>query len=96
LSSTLFQFSSIKRKHDRSQQIIHEFTNDIIKRKIIELNKSGSENVINTDHDDNEDIGQKTITLTEILLENSHEISHDQMRDELVTLMIGKYLYIYI
>ncbi|XP_026805956.1 cytochrome P450 4C1-like [Rhopalosiphum maidis] len=89
LSSTLFQFSSIKRKHDRSQQIIHEFTNDIIKRKIIELNKSGSENVMNTDHNDYEDIGQKTITLTEILLENSHEMSHDQMRDELVTLMIG-------
>nr|QRY28565.1 cytochrome P450 CYP4CH2v2 [Sitobion avenae] len=87
LSSTLFQFSSIKRKHDRSQKIINEFTDEIIKTKIVELNNSGSENDVNADDDD---IGRNTMTLTKIFLENSHEnMTLEQIRDELVTVMIG-------
>jgi len=88
----LFQFSSIKKKHDRSQKIINEFTDEIIKTKIVELNNSGSENGVNADDDD---IGQNTKTLTQIFLENSHEnMTLEQIRDELVTVMIGEYLYI--
>ncbi|XP_025192993.1 cytochrome P450 4C1 isoform X5 [Melanaphis sacchari] len=89
LSSTLFQFSSVKKKHDRSQTIIYEFTDEIIKAKIVELNKSGSKNDMNKDFDDNKDIGRNTETLTKIFLENSHEMSLEQIRDELVTVMIG-------
>lgn len=91
LSSTLFQFSSIKRKHDRSQKIINEFTDEIIRTKIVELDKSGSKNDVNSNDDDNE---RNTETLTKIFLENSHEnMSLEQIRDELVTVMIGEYLY---
>ncbi|XP_022172371.1 cytochrome P450 4C1-like isoform X2 [Myzus persicae] len=87
LSSTLFQFSSIKRKHDRSQKIINEFTDEIIRTKIVELDKSGSKNDVNSNDDENE---RNTETLTKIFLENSHEnMSLEQIRDELVTVMIG-------
>jgi len=91
LSSTLFQFSSIKRKHDHSQEIINQFTDEIIKKNILEVNELRSENGVNPD---DEDIGRTTKTLTEIFLENSHDnMSLEQIRDELVTVMIGEYLY---
>lgn len=36
-------------------------------------------------------IFRKTKTVIEILLGHYHEISHEQIRDELVTIMIGKF-----
>jgi len=39
---------------------------------------------------DDDDICRKTKTVIEILLGNYHEMSHEQIRDELVTIMIGK------
>lgn len=40
---------------------------------------------------DDDDICRKTKTVIEILLGNYHEMSHEQIRDELVTIMIGEY-----
>jgi len=57
----------------------------------MEINESRSENSVNQDDDDN---GRSMVNLTQIFLENSHEnISLEQIRDELVTVMIGEYLY---
>lgn len=55
---------------------------------------ANNEKKVETDDDDN---CRKTKTVIEILLGNYHEMSHEQIRDELVTIMIGKYkIYIYI
>lgn len=81
----------MKRKHDQSQKIINKFTDEIISQKIYELNE-------NSDDDKklpavDEDIcSRKTKTFIEILLGNYHEMSHEQIRDELATIMIGKYI----
>lgn len=94
MSKTLFQLSTVKQKHDRSQKIIYEFTDEIINKKLDELNQSAN-NKKKVETGD-EDICRKTKTVIEILLENYHEMSHEQIRDELVTIMIGKYKNIYI
>jgi len=49
---------------------------------------SNNEKKVETDDDD---ICRKTKTVIEILLGNYHEMSHEQIRDELVTIMIGEY-----
>jgi len=43
---------------------------------------------------EDEEICRKTKTVIEILIGNYHEMSHEQIRDELVTIMIGKYIKI--
>ncbi|XP_001948141.4 cytochrome P450 4C1-like [Acyrthosiphon pisum] len=87
LSKTLFQLSSVKKKHDQSQKIINEFTDEIIKKKLDELNQNANnKNKVETD---DEDVCRKTKTVIDILLENYHEMSHEQIRDELGTIMIG-------
>jgi len=95
LSKTLFQFSSVSKKHDQSQKIINEFTDEIINNKIAELNRidANREKKVKThvDDDDN-DTFRKTKTVIEILLGHYYEMSHAQIRDELVTIMIGKYI----
>jgi len=94
LSKTLFQLSSVKQKHDQSQKIINEFTDEIINKKLDELNRNAiNKNKVETG---DEDVCRKTKTVIEILLGNYHEMSHEQIRDELVTIMIGKYENIYI
>lgn len=53
-----------------------------------ELNRKNDDNLIKgTTNDGN--IGQKTVI--EILLENFHGMSDNQIRDEIVTIMIGDY-----
>jgi len=89
LSKTLFRLSSVNQKHDQSQKIINDFTDEIINKKLDELNQNANnEKKVETD---DEDICRKTKTVIEILLGNYHEMSHEQIRDELVTIMIGKY-----
>ncbi|XP_026809782.1 cytochrome P450 4C1-like isoform X1 [Rhopalosiphum maidis] len=87
LSKTLFRLSSVNKKHDQSQKIINDFTDEIINKKLDELNQNANnEKKVETD---DEDISRKTKTVIEILLGNYHEMSHEQIRDELVTIMIG-------
>ncbi|KAF0767926.1 cytochrome P450 4C1-like [Aphis craccivora] len=88
LNNTLFRFSSVKRKHDRSQKIINEFTNEIIKKKIIEFTQNINNSVIKIEKDD-ENVCRKPKTVLEILLGSSHKMNHEQIRDEIVTIMIG-------
>lgn len=91
MSKTLFRLSSVKRQHDECQKIINEFTDEIIKAKIEELNENNAGDEKTVENDDEDDIGRKTKTVIEILIENYHEMSHAQIRDEIVTIMIGKY-----
>lgn len=90
LSEIIFSLSSLKKKHDRSQQIINEFTDEIIMNKFNELNQNViDEKIVHTDVDN---FDRKTKTVIEILLESPHGIlTHEQIRDELITIMIGKY-----
>lgn len=89
MNKTLFRLSSVHQKHNHSQEIINEFTDEIIKEKIDELNKNSNNDKKVELGDD--DVCRKMKTVIEILLENYHEMSHNQIRDELVTIMIGKY-----
>lgn len=80
----------MKREHDRSQKIINKLTDEIIKQKIIEL----TQNINNSEKNiegDNEDYCSKSKTVLEILLGSSHKMDYEQIRDEIVTIMIGKY-----
>lgn len=95
MSKTLFRLSSVKKQHDDSQKIINEFTDEIIKAKIEELNKNADDEKM-VENNDEDDICRKTKTVIEILIENYHEMSHAQIRDELVTIMIGKYVQLYL
>ncbi|XP_025418931.1 cytochrome P450 4C1-like isoform X2 [Sipha flava] len=87
LSKTLFRLSTVKYQHDRSQKIINEFTDDIIKKKINELKQNNDDEKKPTW--DSEDVSRKTKTFIEVLLGNYHNMSHEQIRDELITIMIG-------
>lgn len=80
----------MKREHDRSQKIINKLTDEIIKQKIIELSQNINSSEKTTERD-NEDCCQKSKTVLEILLGSSHKMDHEQIRDEIVTVMIGKY-----
>ncbi|XP_025192988.1 cytochrome P450 4C1 isoform X3 [Melanaphis sacchari] len=88
LNNTLFRFSSVKRKHDQSQKIINEFTDEIIKKKIIEFTQKIDNIDIKIEKED-EDCCPKPKTVLEILLRSSHKMDHKQIRDEIVTVMIG-------
>lgn len=95
LSKTLFKFSSICKKHDRSHKIINEFADEIINKRIAELNLNDGDDdrktVAEDDDDDDDGHCRRSKSLIEILLGNHHEMSHEQIRDELITVMIGKY-----
>lgn len=94
LSKTLFQFSSFKHKHDRSQKIINEFIDDIISKKINELGVQT--NKVNHEECDKDIIVRRPKSFIEILFENYHGMTHKQIRDEIVTIMIGKlFMYFY-
>lgn len=93
MSKTLFKLSTFSQKHNQSQRIINEFTDEIINAKFAELNQNtdgGNKRKIETD---DKNIGRKMKTVIEILLENYHGMSHKQIREELITIMIGKYIY---
>lgn len=80
----------MKRKHDRSQEIINSFVDDMIKKKLNEFNQNAStKDKMNTDVDC--ETYSKHHTFMDILLENSHEMSLKQIRQEIVTIMIGMY-----
>lgn len=77
------------RVHSRCQKAIYDFTDEIIKKKAIELNQNAHNEKRSEEEDDG--IFQRPKTVIEILLGNQHKMSHEQIRDELVTIMIGKY-----
>ncbi|VVC25919.1 Cytochrome P450,Cytochrome P450, E-class, group IV [Cinara cedri] len=89
LSKTLFKWSKVSQKHDQSQQIINEFTDEIINEKFSKLNQNTEGNHKRNLETDDEVIGRKMKTVIEILLENYHGMSHKQIREELITIMIG-------
>ncbi|XP_050436889.1 cytochrome P450 4c21-like isoform X2 [Adelges cooleyi] len=85
LNNSLFQLSSFKRKHDISQSKIYNFTEDLIQKKNTEL-----KNNTNSQGEHNEEcIGLKSKSLIETLLENEHQMPLKQIRDEIITIMIG-------
>lgn len=86
----MFRFSRVKREHDKSQQIINSISNEIIQKKLIEINENESCRNQREIDDDDDAIRSKKNTVIEILLRNHHEISHEQIRDEVITVMIGK------
>lgn len=90
MSNTLYYFSSIKRKHDRSRKIINEYVEEIIKSKLIELSKNDKPYELNMETND-EAFDQKKPTIIEILLQHAHYMSHEQIRGEVVTILLGKY-----
>ncbi|XP_050429236.1 cytochrome P450 4C1-like isoform X2 [Adelges cooleyi] len=85
LRTSLFHLSSFKRKHDVSQRKIYDFTKDLIEKKHAELKS----NVNNQGEHNEESIGFKPKSLIEILLENGHLMSFNQIRDEIITVMFG-------
>lgn len=77
----------MKKEHDRRQEIINRFVDDMIKKKIIEFKQNTStEDKMNTNDDE---MYFKKNTVMEILIENYYEMSHEQIRDEVITIMIG-------
>lgn len=96
LNKTLFRLSTVQHKHNQSQKIINEFTDEIISTKIAELKR----NIVscageNPEKEDDDDVGRKTRTVIEILLGNHHAMSHEQIRDEIVTIMIGTLFFLF-
>ncbi|VVC29239.1 Hypothetical protein CINCED_3A013937 [Cinara cedri] len=89
LNKTVFRLSSVQHKHYQCQQIINQFTDEIINTKIDELNRSIISCEGEKNETEDEDFGRKTRTVIEILLGNHHAMSHEQIRDEIVTIMIG-------
>lgn len=64
-----------------------EFVDEIIKSKFVELNQIENSVQIITD---DENVYQTPKTILEILLQNSDEISLKQIRNEIVTIIVGK------
>lgn len=71
-------------------KVLHDFTDEIISTKIAELkrNEIYMENVSDTTTD-NDNFCRKPKTIIEVLLEHSHEMPHEQLRDELFTIISG-------
>lgn len=88
MNNVLFHFSSVKRNYDRCVKCVIEFVDEIIKSKIVQLNRTGNLVQVNTDDGD---VYQTPKTILEILLQHSHEMSLKQLRDEIITIIIGKY-----
>lgn len=86
MSKTLFQFSSVYRKHNKCQKIVNEMISDIIKKKMNEIIQNvDDKKTLDTDNY----MCRKAKPVIEILLEHHHEMSYEQIRDEIVTIMIG-------
>ncbi|XP_050545533.1 cytochrome P450 4c21-like isoform X2 [Daktulosphaira vitifoliae] len=83
LNKTLFKMSSVKQKHDKSQRIIFDFIDNLLKKKQAEMNEKKN----NYDLENVNDC-KKTKTLIEILLENEN-MKHTQIRQEAITVIIG-------
>ncbi|XP_050434190.1 cytochrome P450 4V2-like [Adelges cooleyi] len=85
LISSLFSLSSKKHEQRNSQHLMHKFVNGVIQKKKVETNEK-AKTMINGCRD--EDCSyQKVKSLIEILLANEHQISHEEMRDELITII---------
>ncbi|XP_050426995.1 cytochrome P450 4C1-like [Adelges cooleyi] len=85
LNKSIFQLSSLKRKHDISQLKIYNFIDDLVQRKITGLKN----NINNLEEHNEESIGLKSKSFIEIMLENGHQMTFNQLRDEIITVMIG-------
>lgn len=88
LNDTLFHLSPLKRDNDRCVKFIAEFVDEIIKSKIVELNHTQKSANLSID---DENVHQMPKTVLEILLQHSHEMSYKQIRNEIVTIITGKY-----
>lgn len=88
MNNSLFHFSSIKRDYERCVKFIVEFVDEIIKSKFEELDDIGNSAQVNTDGGN---VYQTPKTILEILLQSSHEMSLKQIRDEIFTIISGKY-----
>ncbi|XP_050444443.1 cytochrome P450 4C1-like [Adelges cooleyi] len=84
-NKSLFQFSSLKRKHDISQSKIFNFIDDLVQRKNTELKN----NINNQEEYNDECIGLKSKSFIEIMLENENQLTFNQLRDEIITVIIG-------
>ncbi|XP_050444343.1 cytochrome P450 4C1-like [Adelges cooleyi] len=83
LNRSLFQFSTYKRKHDISQNTIYNFIDDLVQRINTEL-----KNNKNSQGEHNEEcMGFKSKSFIEILLENEHQMTFNQIRDEIITII---------
>lgn len=89
MSKTIFRFSSVSKKHDKSQKIINEFSDQLIREKLAEFNQIANDEKKSNNLTDNEEDFKKPKTVIEILLQNHNGMSYEQIRDELVTVMIG-------
>lgn len=87
--SRLFSLSSKKEQQRNSQHSIHKFVDDLIQNKQVELNEI-DKTTITGSGDADFSCYQKPKTLIEILLANHHRMSSKEIRDELMTIMIGK------
>lgn len=57
---------------------------------MVELNRNESAYEMNI-KTHGEDFCRKNQTVVEILLQSSNKMSHEQIRDEIITILIGKY-----
>lgn len=87
MNKTLYQFSSVYKKHKKCQNAINEIIDNIIEKKINEINQNVDDR--KTLDTENDVMGRKTKPVIEILLERHHEMSYEQIRDELITILIG-------
>lgn len=87
MNSILFCFSSLKRDYDRRIKLIIEYVDELISSKIAESDRIGSSAQINSEE---ENIYKTPTTVLEILLQNAHKMSYKQIRDEILTILIGK------
>ncbi|XP_050440094.1 cytochrome P450 4C1-like [Adelges cooleyi] len=85
LSSSLFSLSSKKHEQRNSQHLMHEYVNDLIQKKKVELNEK-DKSTINGCRDEGCSY-QKPKYLIEILLANEHQVTHKEMKDELITII---------
>lgn len=80
----LYQRSSVRVKHDRSQKIINEIVEGIIDKKFAELNWNDVD-----DNNNSEDASRTPKSVIESLLGHYPVMSREQIRNELVTILIG-------
>ncbi|XP_050444345.1 cytochrome P450 4C1-like [Adelges cooleyi] len=86
LNNSLFQLSTFKRKHDISQSKIYNFIEDLAERLNTEWINNNTHN--QGEHDE-ECIDLKSKSFIEILLENGHQMTFKQLRDEIITVIFA-------
>ncbi|XP_050444381.1 cytochrome P450 4C1-like isoform X2 [Adelges cooleyi] len=83
MNKSLFQLSAFKRKQDISQRKIYKYIDDLVQRINTEL-----KNNKNSQGEHNEEcMGFKSKSFIEILLENEHQMTFNQIRDEIITII---------